>query len=400
MSSSRFLTSSIAGSTTVVPPPGACGASASLSLPISSGLRGVMPERVRQRVGAEQLVRPRVARAFGLERLLLGDEHDLADQRLGLQQALDAVDVALLDVGLEVDVGDHLVADLVGRAGGGLHDRDEDAEHEHGDEHGGHRGEARDRVALERADRLAQEEDRPHRWALRMRIGELARGLAGGVRARLLVADDLAVGELDHAPAHLVHHRHVVGGDQHRRAGLVDPVDQLHDPDRGLGIEVAGRLVGDQQRRVVDERARDRDALLLAAGELVGIVVELGGEPGEAQDVRHLVADLAAAAARDLERVRDVLVDRAVRQQLVVLEDHAEVAAVVRHARARDLGHVAAGDADLARGRLGLLDQQPHRRRLARAGLADEEDELARVDVEARCRRARRRSRCSASRRR
>ena len=75
-----------------------------------------------------------------------------------------------------------------------------------------------------------------------------------------------------------------------------------------LGVEVAGRLVGQQQRRVVDERARDRDALLLAAGELVGEVVQLRGEAGEAQDVRHLGADLVARAAGDLQRVRDVVV--------------------------------------------------------------------------------------------
>ncbi len=34
------------------------------------------------------------------------------------------------------------------------------------------------------------------------------------------------------------------------------------------GIEIAGRLVGQQQAGLVDQRARDRDALLLAAGEL------------------------------------------------------------------------------------------------------------------------------------
>ena len=90
--------------------------------------------------------------------------------RVGLQQPSDAVDVGLLDVGLEVDVGDHLAADLVGRAGRRLHDRDEDAEHEHGDEHRGHGGEARDRVALERPQRLAQEEAGPHPSAPRMRI--------------------------------------------------------------------------------------------------------------------------------------------------------------------------------------------------------------------------------------
>ena len=136
--------------------------------------------------------------------------------------------------------------------------------------------------------------------------------------------------ELDHAAAHAVDHGRVVRGDDHRRARAVDPVEQLHDPDRGLGIEVAGRLVGQQQRRVVDERARHRDALLLAAGELVGEVVQLGRQAGEAQDVGDLRADLLARAAGDLQRVGDVVVHRAVGQQLEVLEDDPEVAPEVR----------------------------------------------------------------------
>ena len=39
-------------------------------------------------------------------------------------------------------------------------------------------------------------------------------------------------------------------------------------------VEVAGRLVGEEERRLGDQRARDRDALLLAAGELARLVVE------------------------------------------------------------------------------------------------------------------------------
>ena len=112
-----------------------------------------------------------------------------------------------------------------------------------------------------------------------------------------------------------------MGDDEHGRAGAVDPVEQLHDPDRGLGVEVPGRLVGQEQRRVVDERARDRDALLLAAGELVGIVVDLRLEADEAEDLGDLAADLAAAGADHLQRVGDVVVDVAVRKQLEVLED-------------------------------------------------------------------------------
>ena len=43
---------------------------------------------------------------------------------------------------------------------------------------------------------------------------------------------------------------------------------RLHDLVRGAGIEVAGRLVGQQQTGLIDQGACDCDALLLAAREL------------------------------------------------------------------------------------------------------------------------------------
>ncbi len=251
---------------------------------------------------------------------------------------------------------------------------------------------ANDGAGLRRTARIASRRKNPTRIALRPRAvgvegarSRLARSrvdLVAGVAAGRLVAHELALIELQHAAAHLVDHRLVVGGDEHRGAGAVDPVEQPHDVDRGLGIEVAGRLVGEQQRRVVDERPRDRDALLLPAGELVGHVVQLRRQAGQPQDVRHLGADLLAGAARHLQRVGDVVVHGAVRQQLEVLEDDADVAPEVRDPAARDLRQVVAGDADRAVGRIELLDQQAHERRLARAGRADEEDELAAVDRE------------------
>ena len=44
--------------------------------------------------------------------------------------------------------------------------------------------------------------------------------------------------------------------------------DQRVDEPRARGVELACRLVGEQQPRPVGERGADRDALLLAAGEL------------------------------------------------------------------------------------------------------------------------------------
>ena len=48
----------------------------------------------------------------------------------------------------------------------------------------------------------------------------------------------------------------------------VELLQQRHDLEAGARVERAGRLVGEDQQRVVDQRARDRHALLLAAGEL------------------------------------------------------------------------------------------------------------------------------------
>ena len=67
--------------------------------------------------------------------------------------------------------------------------------------------------------------------------------------------------------------RDVVRDEDERQAvlahQLVEQGDELllHD-----GVERAGRLVGDQERRVDGERGGERDALPLAAGEFVRVV--------------------------------------------------------------------------------------------------------------------------------
>src|SRR5262249_35382811 len=68
-----------------------------------------------------------------------------------------------------------------------------------------------------------------------------------------------------------------MGGDQ-QRGGAVRPggVDQrVDDRGAGLGVEIAGRLVGQQQLWTARRGAGQRHPLLLAARQLAGIV----GEP-------------------------------------------------------------------------------------------------------------------------
>ncbi len=70
-----------------------------------------------------------------------------------------------------------------------------------------------------------------------------------------------------------------VVGDHHDRlaVGCAHVAQQREDLGARLRVEVAGRLVGEDDGRPRDQRAGDRDALLLATGELGGPVAEAPG---------------------------------------------------------------------------------------------------------------------------
>ena len=82
------------------------------------------------------------------------------------------------------------------------------------------------------------------------------------------VEHDDAVGEIDR----LVD---VVRHEENRHVELLtDLQHQVLEVAAGLGVHRRERLVHQQDRGLVRERARDRDALLHPAGELPGVVVE------------------------------------------------------------------------------------------------------------------------------
>src|SRR5713101_7220038 len=61
----------------------------------------------------------------------------------------------------------------------------------------------------------------------------------------------------------LVRHEH-----DGRFSRRVDLAQELHDVAAVGGVEISRGLVGQNERRIVGERARQRDALLFAAGKL------------------------------------------------------------------------------------------------------------------------------------
>ena len=61
----------------------------------------------------------------------------------------------------------------------------------------------------------------------------------------------------------------IVRDEDDGEAGAVELREERHDLGARRAVERAGRLVGEQQHRIVHEGAGDRDALLLPAGELL-----------------------------------------------------------------------------------------------------------------------------------
>src|SRR5690606_23681997 len=132
----------------------------------------------------------------------------------------------------------------------------------------------------------------------------------------------------------------------------------------------------------IHERACDRDALLLAARQLIRPVVHPLTQAKRAQQSLRadgaLVRRQAAIDARNL----DVLLGRLRRQQVIALENEAEcLAPQPGETVGIEALDVAAAEEILAARRPVQAAQDIHQRGLAGARLADDRDELARVNL-------------------
>ena len=69
--------------------------------------------------------------------------------------------------------------------------------------------------------------------------------------------------------------------------------EQGHDRAAGARVELACRLVGEEQVRAIGERPRDGDPLLLAAGQLVRSVARAIGQTDDIEESRDALLPLA-----------------------------------------------------------------------------------------------------------
>jgi hypothetical protein len=164
--------------------------------------------------------------------------------------------------------------------------------------------------------------------------------------------------------------------------GRLQILQQVDDLRLDRHVERADRLVAHEEAGPDRERARDADALALAAGELVRVAGRrVGGQADLLQQRRDPLAALALAELGlvDLERLADRGADAHARveRRVGVLEDHLHPLAQRPHRRVGQARDVLAVEADRAAGRLQQPQHGAAERRLAAARLADQAERLA-----------------------
>jgi hypothetical protein len=151
----------------------------------------------------------------------------------------------------------------------------------------------------------------------------------------------------------VAHHRHP-GAERHRLDLVVGDVDR-RDPepvvqprqlgahvDAELGVQVRQRLVHQERLRLAHDRPAHGDPLALAAGERARPALEQILQPEQPGDLLDAALDLGFRRLAHLQPVAEILRDRHVRVQGVVLEDHRDVAVPRRESR-----HLALADPDV-----------------------------------------------------
>ena len=150
--------------------------------------------------------------------------------------------------------------------------------------------------------------------------------------------------------------------DDERRARVHQPAQRALDLGLGGGVDARCRVVEDQDARVLEQRARDRDALALPAGQRQPAladerVVAVGQARDERVDACLARRLLDLVVARLGPRVGDVVAQRRGEQERVV-GDQADLAAQRSEV---DVAHVGAVDDERCRrsGRTGAGSATP-----------------------------------------
>lgn len=142
-------------------------------------------------------------------------------------------------------------------------------------------------------------------------------------------------------------------------------------------IEIAGGFIGNEERRLVDQRTTDGNTLLFAARKLMRKGISAMRDLDLLKDRRDFAADFALRVPDGAHGVSNVFPNSLVGKQGKILWDDAHLAAKAEHRSIVVVADFLAIDADLARGVANFSGQHFDEGALTRASTTDDKDELS-----------------------
>ena len=152
-----------------------------------------------------------------------------------------------------------------------------------------------------------------------------------------------------------------------------------------MAVEVAGGFIRQQERGLVDQGAGDGDTLLLAPGQLVGMMIGAIGQAHDLQGGQRPVALLVAGhmPVHIQHGQLDVFQRRSARQQVESLENKTDfLVANIRQVIAVELGDIGAIEQVYPARRAVQATDDVHQRGFAGAAGAHHGDEFAGLDFQ------------------
>ncbi len=175
-----------------------------------------------------------------------------------------------------------------------------------------------------------------------------------------------------------------MGDDDDGASLVVQLAQQTHDRGARLRVEVAGGLVGEHDRRSVDDGARDGDALTFATAEMARDVTDAVGEPDAFECFGGPPTAFGRSNAAVEQTLRDVLHRAQTVEQEELLEDEPDqLRSRGRQLTVAECRHRHPGDADGARARPVERADDVQQRRLSGSRRSHDGDEFAFVDAQA-----------------
>jgi hypothetical protein len=109
-------------------------------------------------------------------------------------------------------------------------------------------------------------------------------------------------------------------------AAIIQLLENTHDFHAGAAVKIAGWFIGQNYFGIANQRARNRDALLLPAGKLAWMMIRAAGEPDYAENSIRFFTQCGISEAMRAVKQRELHIfpSRRARQQIKILENETE----------------------------------------------------------------------------